>query len=703
MAFCSEIFGKVLNMSVTAGIAILFILLIRLALYRAPKLFSYLLWGIVLFRLLVPVSWSSSLSVLNLVDGSVTYKGEMKYFTAELSAEEYSELSAEDRSGQSADGHSVLSVGDFSTVDALPTAEGVRPATGDGQTALEDNLSIMGGVGAVTGELSAAGVTRSAMGDAKSLLWPGIWLSGVLVLAIYSICSILRLHRRAGCSMRLEGNVYLADNISSPFVMGLLHPRIYLPSALEKHEREYILLHERCHIRRMDHVVKPLAFLALCIHWFNPLVWLAFVLAGKDMEMSCDEAVMGRLENDVRAEYAASLLHLATGRRIIAGTPLAFGEGNPKSRIKNVMGYKKPVFWIGLAAAVACVVAAVCLMSNPRAEKELLNWTQKSKAEDVEGDVNLQPELLDGFSAQNAAQSLDAATDENNAAYPGIGSLPDNAPAADKAIYEAIMEHNIRDDESDADFVCCSFVQLAELCIDGSRIVSMSMPESINSQLPEISFEEDESYYVYYGWALYGRYRFEDGMIVDAGGSHIPVELTFRVDGDGYTLEEYWEPGSGSYFVSDVREKFPAYAAEDGIDSQKYVRRQIRECYAQAVEYGHLDTDAVAERLLDAICQEPLSSSSPQDYIDAHFHEYREMLNYGRYTVEYCVNRFEQGGESGLEGHIMARVCEELLDVRDKIPVRADEAATGQEWYETMRAHGGSIIEEYIRAGQEPE
>ena len=146
--------------------------------------------------------------------------------------------------------------------------------------------------------------------------------------------------------------------------MGVFRPRVYLPSSLAETEREYIILHEQYHIRRLDHVAKLLFFAALCLHWFNPLVWLAFILAGKDMEMSCDEAVMGRISRDIRSDYSASLLHLATGRNIIAGMPLAFGEGNPRSRIKNVMSYRKPSFWVLSLAVLVCVTAAVCFLTD---------------------------------------------------------------------------------------------------------------------------------------------------------------------------------------------------------------------------------------------------------------------------------------------------------------------------------------------------
>ncbi|MHA5218766.1 M56 family metallopeptidase [Dysosmobacter sp. Phy] len=192
-----------------------------------------------------------------------------------------------------------------------------------------------------------------------------VWLTGAAAMVLYGAVSLVRLRQRLVGAVPLERGVYLADHIDTPFVLGLFRPKIYLPSALPEGERGYILLHERNHIRRLDHAVKLLAFLALCIHWFNPLVWLMFVLLGRDMEMSCDEAVMRKLGEAVRADYSASLLRLATGRKIIAGAPLAFGEGDTRDRVVNVLKWKRPRLWAVLAGAVVCAAVIAACAVNP--------------------------------------------------------------------------------------------------------------------------------------------------------------------------------------------------------------------------------------------------------------------------------------------------------------------------------------------------
>ena len=315
---------KLFNMSLTASVAIVLVILLRLLLKKAPKVISYALWGVVLFRLLCPVSIDSNFSVYNLFDApaqeSGTITSVIEYIPSNIVHTEYPSVA--------------LPVPGISDVinEALPQGQ----------------------------EQLVADPLEAPMSFATYA-----WMIGVLVMAIYSIVSYIRLRRKLSVVVPLRDNIFIADDIKSPFVVGLFRPKIYLPCNLGDKEQEYIILHEQHHIKRLDHVMKALAFLALAIHWFNPLVWVAFILASKDMEMSCDEAVIRKVDGDVRADYSASLLTLATGRRIIAGTPLAFGEGDTKGRINNLSKWKKPAVWVVLIAVVACAVLAVTVLTNP--------------------------------------------------------------------------------------------------------------------------------------------------------------------------------------------------------------------------------------------------------------------------------------------------------------------------------------------------
>ena len=273
----NRVFPAVLNMSLTASVVIVFVLLARLLLRRAPRIISYALWAVVLFRLLCPVSLSAGFSLLNLVDAPA------ETATPHTSVVEYIPRETVQR-------------------PAVPAA----PITGTVTAPAES---------AAPADPPAAQRRSLDLGTAAAL----VWAAGIVAMVVHSAVNYRRLRRRLVGAVPLAGNIYLADRIGSPFVMGLLRPRIYLPSALPAGEQDYILRHEQHHIRRLDPLVKAVAFGALCIHWFNPLVWLAFFLASRDMEMSCDEAVMNKLGEDVRADYSASLLRLATGRPTVGG------------------------------------------------------------------------------------------------------------------------------------------------------------------------------------------------------------------------------------------------------------------------------------------------------------------------------------------------------------------------------------------------
>jgi beta-lactamase regulating signal transducer with metallopeptidase domain len=201
-----------------------------------------------------------------------------------------------------------------------------------------------------------------------------IWALGIIALLVYSFVSILILKRQLENSRLIEENIFEAKNLKTPFVLGLIKPKIYLPVGLNDTERSYILLHEQIHIKRKDHIIKVLSFLILSVHWFNPLVWIAFILMSKDMELSCDERVLKQINNeDIKKPYASSLLSLATEKHILNGSPLAFGEGNVRGRIKNVLDYKKPKFWIVLVSIFAVVIVGFALLANPLGEEAIFN------------------------------------------------------------------------------------------------------------------------------------------------------------------------------------------------------------------------------------------------------------------------------------------------------------------------------------------
>lgn len=297
------VFSLVLTMSLSASWIAAAVLVLRLCLKRAPKWVNVLLWGIVAVRLVLPVSIESPLSLLPRTEAILP------------------------------------------AAAAQPIQAGTAPAVGGAAAA-------------------ASGAAASSQPSWLSMLaW--VWLVGIAVLLLYTWISTQRLRRKVREAVRLRGNIYETEHIDSPFVLGVLRPRIYLPYHMDSRDREQVIAHEQAHLRRGDHVWKPLGFLLLTIHWFNPLLWLSYVLLCRDIELACDEKVIKNLSCGQRADYMQALVTCSVNRRRIAACPLAFGEIGVKERVKSVMNYKKPTFWIILLAVAACVVLAVCFLTNP--------------------------------------------------------------------------------------------------------------------------------------------------------------------------------------------------------------------------------------------------------------------------------------------------------------------------------------------------
>ena len=893
---------KILNMSLTASVAIVFILLLRLLLKKAPKVISYALWSVVLIRLLCPVSIESGLSLFGLFDTPTVdmteHSSAVEYIPPSIVHTEFPEVVLP-----------VPGIGEAIT-EALPQGEEQLRA---------DPL------------------------EGPMFIATYIWWGGILVMAVYGLVTYLRLRRRLITASPLRDNIYLADDIDSPFVMGLIRPKIYLPSAMEEREQSYILLHEQHHIRRLDHVVKALAFVALCIHWFNPLVWVAFILSGKDMEMSCDEAVVRKLGTQIRADYTASLLSLATGKRIIAGMPLAFGEGNTKGRIKNLANWKKPAFGVVVLAIIACVVVAICLLTNPVGFQfdeasyaivsanhfdmrtagdavavemnssqisELssrLSGVKKTKKSDEYGGLTPGYQIsvcledgtyirISGYSLsdnnmvdiewngeryvvsdeefQDYLSRICAGGDVSSAgnavagktylyegegimgsftitlyndgtftyyegmasSYIGIGSweqdgdtitLTDDGhggyglvnhfkldgddlvfvdkdsanfvyvkvqdgekfhctgeafkqndgadgtvqimPNRNLSLNDVIMLSQKGYDLTWSDFDQFKYIEtgsglyirvyeineMYELWIGGSWIdedpmyiylaladdldtridirdggvtdfigadhssvlLSKAINEAILSEnkpskpdglyhcasfvlldqkelsgTPTVDSSDHTQMVTVYGLALHQGFGYSGGTLHDVSGSHIPVAITFEIVGGKYVLKEYWTPRDGSYYVQDVRDKFPDEVEDEALDTQKYILAQKQTCYDQGVRYGGVDTYSAVEHLFEVIESSPATSSRPADYIDAHSIEYRELMYYGDYTLQYIFSKFHlEGNQTGLRGHLM-RIA--LDDLAPEAQLRL-HAETGQAYFDEWRAGAIRISEQH--------
>ena len=309
----SELFLKIVNMSISASWAVVAVLALRFCLKKAPKWVNVLLWGIVAMRMVFPFSIESVLSL-------------------------------------------------------IPSAETISPTI-----MMEQSPSVQTGVPAlnhVINPVISGSCTPAPGASANPLqIWipvlAGIWLFGIAALFLYSAVSYWRLRRKVCEAVILRGNIYQSEKVGSPFVLGIIRPKIYLPYHMDSREMDHVIAHEQTHIRRRDHWWKPLGFLLLTIHWFNPLMWLSYVLLCRDIELACDEKVIREMGNEQRADYTQALVACSVGRRVIAACPLAFGEVGVKERVKSVMNYKKPAFWIVLASVIVCAAAAVCFLTNP--------------------------------------------------------------------------------------------------------------------------------------------------------------------------------------------------------------------------------------------------------------------------------------------------------------------------------------------------
>ena len=316
----NELFLKIINMSISASWLVLAVLILRFVLKKAPKWINVLLWGIVAIRLICPFSFESPLSLIP-------------------SAETIP-----------------LNIG----MDSTPTINsGISAINNAVNPIISQSNTPMAGA-----SINPLQITIG--------IYEYIWIFGMIALALYTAISYWRLHRKVDTAVRYKDNIFQSENVSFPFVLGIIKPRIYLPFKMNGQYLEYVVAHEQAHICRKDHWWKPLGFLLLMIHWFNPLMWLAYVLLCRDIELACDEKVIKELGNEQRGDYTQALVACSVNRRMIAACPLTFGEVGVKERVKSVMNYKKPALWVIIIAVIVCVGVAVCFLTNPKQDSYTL-------------------------------------------------------------------------------------------------------------------------------------------------------------------------------------------------------------------------------------------------------------------------------------------------------------------------------------------
>ena len=358
-----KLFLQILEMSVTAGYCIFMVFVLRLLIKRLPKLYSYLLWIVVYFRLICPVSMSSVFSLVRVQPQGISEK---------LGAQPHANIS----NGTEQAGHVVKTVAGHAVKIPLDTGLAV-----------------------------SANPVQSIISMAAF-----IWIVVALLLILYNICSLIRLKiglkRATLVSKEKNCTIYTADCIGTPFVVGLFLPQIYIPAGLGQNEKSYVLAHEKTHVRRKDYLIKQLAFLVTCMYWFHPLVWLTFYLMCQDMEMACDESVIRSFDGETKKDYSMTLLTLAQERHSLKGSPLAFGEGGIKKRIMNVLNYKKPTFWVSVVAVILLVAVLIGLGLDPKEENHKAEATDPTtiSEDQAEAEEQMREELLAAEQRQEAEE-----------------------------------------------------------------------------------------------------------------------------------------------------------------------------------------------------------------------------------------------------------------------------------------------------------
>ena len=570
-------FISIVNASIAASWLILAVIVLRLALKKAPRWITCVLWGVVGLRLVLPFSLESIFSLLP--------------------------------SGQT--------IPDTIEYDAVPQiSSGVSPLDGAVNPILSEHF-------AATPQYSANPI-QILIGIAQYL-----WYIGMAVMVLYLIISYIVLRVRMRTATRLRDNIMQSEQAASPFVMGIIRPRIYLPYDMDVQDASHVIAHEQAHIARGDHIVKPLAFLLLTVHWFNPLVWAAYILLCRDIETACDERVIRELDTEGRKDYSRALVHGST-RRTAAACPLAFGEAGVKARIKSVLSYKKPALWIIIAAAAACVVVAVCFLTDPVEQHDIFGRQY------VETELVYESPLLssiatpDGVYELTADRRLVELTDSGSVNVGRLSAITltrdnfddyfhdneisgwqtDTSAAAlrranqsawrlvgeDSVMYYILAQNDgtvyiafgSYDPEGETDPASddSQFLRIFRLK-ENLQTLRTTLDEVIDKAVMEHHYgsyrpgdfactahslravetetiDEHTERLTAYAIVLYLEYDLVDGVPEEVSGSNIPVAITFDITDDcEYTLVEYWEPESGTLYVTSLREKYPSGVSWD--------------------------------------------------------------------------------------------------------------------------------------------
>lgn len=606
-----ELFLKVVNMSISASWLILAVVLLRLALKKSPKWISCVLWALVAVRLTCPISLESAWSLIP--------NAEPIPFEIFMAAPPESHGNAT-----------------------------VAPV-------INPNLPEMSPM-----ELDAT----IDMLQTKHIFPTLIWMIGVAVMVIYAAFSYIRLRHKVKASLLLQENIWLCDEIATPFLLGFFSPRIYIPSGIEENQMTYIIAHENAHLRRKDHWWKPLGYLVLAVHWFHPLVWLAYILFCRDIELACDEKVIRNLDRAESIAYSEALLSYSVSRRTMLVCPLTFGEVGVKERVKRVLNYKKPAFWVVIGAVVACVILAVCFLTNPKGPRAFPMSGHNISALDPN-------QILAGICN---AEGLE----EPSSLHVNMGNfdlvLTNDFDLAGSGAIRFFYTENQKTYSSQLRLFVHEnqyFVTERTEWPEQKQVFSLRGYLEALQYLPQdeiCKLSPDADTYSVLLQATGTPEDFERVVTYTAGGAgriagwniHLEVQPNHKRD--------------GAYYGSDDEVIHVFYGTEADDTSRS----------------------KLADSLLATICSSPAASSNPGDYIREHQNEYNELLKYNVATLRYCFSKFLEGGQTDLRGHIMASLCKDIMVSLGEPVLEVDSTGfTGQDWFDAFYANAKSLADKY--------
>lgn len=688
---------------VTSSVLILVVTAVRFLFQgKISRRLQYALWGLVLLRLLLPFPlFKSSLSVMNALGPS------------EITSLVSGRPAASDAIGNT--GTPADEAG--ATARSVQNEKQGSPAESGNSSLKTDFLN--GSSGRLLGIVWLIGGTAV-----------GLWFAGVNI-AFYIR---LRKTRQVLPTDRFRLRVYTADSLASPCLFGLLHPAVYLTAKAAESEgsTRHVLTHELCHYRHGDHIWSVLRVLYLSLWWWNPLVWAAALLSREDSELACDEAAIRLLGEENRLAYGHTLVDMIAIKKaptglMFAATTMVSGKQGFKERLNMII--KNPKTFIP-ALVAALLIVAVSVGGTFTGAKEAglspQEALEKLAASVLNSDGQVSFQIPGGYekagewnlhisgrlASEDFSQSIHLMEDVNDsrAWKPGeryfiplnegythlelTAFLPDeNGEFLEKSVNllvrEAVPVSPVLKDSLTTGNPSEEGIDRADLdtCVSDAiltaNIASTRTGEFAAEAHTVLKTVENGGTTTVYAMALYLEFSYEGSGISETGGSHMPVAITFEKNAAGeYELKEYWTPQDGSYYAPSIREKFPADVQNDAIDTQKYIMAHTQSCYEKAIRHGNVNLDDEIALLIETIVSSPAHMSDPGAYIKAHYVEYRQLLYYGKYTLRYCFALFEQGGQGGLESHIMALACQDILGAEEHIGLTAK---TGQKWYDAFK------------------